>query len=411
MIGKDKKMQTKQLTDEYNEKEITFEISQIKKKVIKNPVIMCYPYTNMDPLQFEFLLYSIYNTEEKKNELFKGADVSVRPGKKVADKGRDASFVNQKGDFVGCIQCKRYNTVIKEEQFFEEITKTVLYLIKDNYDTKVFKYYLFAAPLGFDSKLDKSLEKIDINEKRDIIIRSAKKNINGCDKECCKEKKGRLKKLNYEEIENVLFETIQNLKIKPIYANDLDDFLNKNPLICKRYFRVESIIDIVSFKQLLDDRLKDFQKNINNSILREEKDALLINKGENLSIIDTNIDVCNSYKEGLNNIGQKLDNISKEARECLYCILSYLGQHKYKTLTFCNIEFLQRMLNYSQPLSLLDELQDKGFITGVSKDENPTEEISIRFEKETFFMLVERFSAEKETLKKIIVDKDFSIFD
>ena len=279
------------MSGEYKtEQEIIDELKNEQKLLVINPKIINYPYLQMTPTQLEDMAYYFLSDSNNQIKYFKKA-VIIKPGKKVADKGRDVTIFDN-GKIVGIGQCKRYKNLVDKKLFYHELTKAILYMLIEKCNTTEFKKYFIFAPSGITEDLSNLItdfpNKIDQND----IDNGADGNIN------TKSKKGHLASINYEDVKDDITRIIKSLDIKTINELDLNLFLKANPTIASCFFDID--------KNLLNDSVKENTRNeqIYNEIYKYSNIVIT-----SLNIFDKNLkqyDFNDNYDAYFNNFVKPL---------------------------------------------------------------------------------------------------------
>ena len=272
------------MSDEYKtEQEIIDELKNEQKLLVINPKITNYPYLQMTPTQLEDMAYYFLSDSNNQIKYFKKA-VIIKPGKKVADKGRDVTIFDN-GKIVGIGQCKKYQNLVDKNLFYLELTKTILYMLIENCDTTEFKKYFIFAPSGITEDLSDLItdfpNKIDQND----IDNGADRNIN------TKSKKGHLASINYEDVKDDLTRIIKQLNIVQINKLDLDLFLQTNTSVAACFFDINKnenslninnkekqiFNDIYNYSNIIIRSLNIFDKNLKKYDFNDNYDAYFDN--------------------------------------------------------------------------------------------------------------------------------------
>ena len=277
------------MSDEYKtEQEIIDELKNEKKLLTINPKITNYPYLQMTPTQLEDMAYYFLSDSNNQIKYFKKA-VIIKPGKKVADKGRDVTIFD-KGKIVGIGQCKRYKSLVDKKLFYNELTKAILYMLIEKCDTTELKKYFIFAPSGITDDLSDLItdfpNKIDQND----IDNGAAGNIN------TKSKKGHLASINYEDVKDDITRIIKHLNIVQINKLDFDLFLQTNTSIAACFFDINKTVNSLNINNKEEQIFNDIY-NSSNIIIRS------------LDIFDKNLkqyDFNDNYDAYLNNFVKPL---------------------------------------------------------------------------------------------------------
>lgn len=398
-----------------SDKEIKESLQNCKKEAVNNkvinPIIMCYPYTEMEASQFELLTYCIFNAD--KEIYFPNKNVTVLKGNLTADKGKDVTIKNTDGKIIAIVQCKRYQSKLSITLLYDEIVKTMLNLIKDNEDISNFTNYYIVSPYGFN---------------QDIVplLPNAKKlNETEIDKSALKIQtlQEKLKILNYDLIKKDLYSSISKLSIKVITATDLDNALQNHVDICKMFFRVESVLDIKSFQDLFDEYIKKIEtinKRINTKLLQDDYKIKKCQNCKAINLFYNQEPTDEYYKTNFNIIADELEKIRRPSREVLSTIMKIILKSPDKIKLECSSSDLQDELPRGKYkiIDRLENLKKFGFVT--FNDYEKIEEIRIGscdlksplYGKEEFFIYIIEFCKEKNIdIDKIFIEKDFTVFD
>lgn len=201
-----------------------------------------YPLCEMDDRAFEILLYRIFQERINHNDeliCLKHDSITLMSG--VGEKGRD-SILTLKGVNTGVIQCKRYNSNFSESESCKEIIKFCMYSLVDTSiigDKNNFHYYLCVSK-GFTNTANVYLA--DFNNK---ITKESK-----IDEWIC-EIINEYKSLqlffdlsNLDDIKIQLHAILSHIKIIPIIASDINNYINKfEQSIANNFFQIKIVTD------------------------------------------------------------------------------------------------------------------------------------------------------------------------
>lgn len=202
---------------------------------------------------------------------------------------------------------------------------------------------------------------------------------------------------------------------------ELDEAMLKFPNICKQFFRVESIIDKDTFKDILDSYFKRIIAVKPKMTMQDQyyelkkcQNGKRINKFLNEAADST------FYKDKINLIAEELESkdLKMQTREVLATIMYVLQKHP-NNLT-CEIKYLKEEPNIvkSKLRDRLEILRESGFIS--FDPDNTIEEIRIGTgnmdsplykQNECFQYIINFCKTFNIDYKKIFVEKDFTVFD
>lgn len=401
------------MSDYLTDSEIEEELKQLNDEEIKNdvinPIVMAYPYTIMDPFLFELLTYKIFS--EDKEKYFNNKNVKVYPGNRVADKGKDVVVKDENGNIISIIQCKRYNKKVSTNLIYSEITKTVLNFFNDNQKVPKFKSYYFVSPFGITSDVQDFLP---LSKKFDNTI------VDKCAEDIFKHYPT-LRQINYDSVKNKLYSIIKKIDVTLITAADLDEAMIRHPNICKMFFRVESVIDIESFKKILD----SYFKRIKNANSYKKNQDFKLKKCQNANKLNKFFECEQNdpfYMTNINIIAEELENIRKPARMVFSSIMKIIKKRPGNVNLTCRYKELLDELptGKSNIFERLEQLKEFGFINFNDLGDQPIEEISISSDdkdkrlahlKEFFEYIIEYSKKTDIDFDKVFIEKDFTVFD
>ncbi|PGQ48572.1 restriction endonuclease, partial [Bacillus cereus] len=148
--------------DKLSEITIDLENNSFKKKPIAFEKQTGFPYHDLQPRDFERLVYSLFRKEIINNKIDGCDEIQLMQG--VGERGRDCLLLKE-GEPVGVIQCKRYKGNIDISEVGKEITKFILHYTQDNSlisDINNFTYKL-AVSSGFSEKALNFLNSLSSN--------------------------------------------------------------------------------------------------------------------------------------------------------------------------------------------------------------------------------------------------------
>ncbi|MEB8796649.1 ATP-binding protein [Bacillus cereus] len=234
--------------DKLSEITIDLENNSFKKKPIAFEKQTGFPYHDLQPRDFERLVYSLFRKEIINNKIDGCDEIQLMQG--VGERGRDCLLLKE-GEPVGVIQCKRYKGNIDISEVGKEITKFILHYTQDNSlisDINNFTYKL-AVSSGFSEKALNFLNSLSSNTYNiDEIEGWAKDIIN---------KTVALKYVVFNDIKDTLINCLNNIKFKKLLPEDLNSMLENHVEIKRMFFELRSIIDVQSFEKLLLEREKE----------------------------------------------------------------------------------------------------------------------------------------------------------
>ncbi len=215
------------------------ELNLIKGESSSAVCVRLYPYNNLDDREFEVLVWRLFTEDICSFYEEDGVEVKLMEG--VCDKGRDVTF-KKNGKYICVVQCKNYKNRYTYPDFLAELTKVISYYILDKKETEL-ERYIMVAPEGCVGPVTDFLDNRFTNLDETNIKLAVEKNIKDYE---------HFKDLSYENIKDKLLECIKRIKIDIFTSHDLDYRLLKYPNVTKQFFELNSIIDIPSFKKMLD---------------------------------------------------------------------------------------------------------------------------------------------------------------
>ena len=197
----------------------------------------------------------------------------------------------------------------------------------------------------------------------DIIPIKEKYNKKEVDKyasEILKERSS-LNKIDYNLEKDKVYSIVEQLEIQFLISTELDEAMIKFPSICKTFFRVESVIDLNSFKQVLDSyftKIQSVKKQIDKQDfeLKKCKNAKQFNFFFKLDAADT------LNKEYLDIIAEELENVRQPARQVLAAIMHVLEKHPDKLELDPNVLLDEPNIERTKLHTRLAQLREAGFI-------------------------------------------------
>lgn len=249
-----------------------------------------YPYTRLpNPKRFEELLYGIFNILIKNSMLPKHDGISLMPG--VADDGKDCTlYLN--GYCNGIIQCKKYDSHLTKDDFGKEVTKFVLYSLVDSNlisDPCDFTYYI-AVSKNFVKDCS------DFIDNFNRAIQHEKEVPKWISYNLKKYAKLTSLKVREAELRNDVVSVLQQIVIKKIQHQDLDNYLSMSlmqPLV-GQFFELKSMTDTIEITKLRKElkfyNSKELSKSSIDHELNRSSISLRSEKNEFLGINDSHID-------------------------------------------------------------------------------------------------------------------------
>lgn len=234
--------------DKLSEITIDLENESFKKKPISFEKQIGFPYHDLQPRDFERLVYSLFRKEILNNRIEGCDEIQLMQG--VGERGRDCLLLKE-GEPVGVIQCKRYKGNIDVSEVGKEITKFILHYTQDRSlisDINNFTYKLVVSS-GFSEKALNFLNSLSTNTyNKDDIEGWAKDIIN---------KTVALKTVVFNEIKDTLFNCLNKIRFKKLIPDDLNLLLENYFEVKGMFFEIRSIIDVENFEKLLLEREKE----------------------------------------------------------------------------------------------------------------------------------------------------------
>lgn len=387
------------------EDEIDNETSKLQNTDPISPVVVMYPYKSMDHRQFEILCYRLLKAEL--TDFFEDSDIKVKLMKGVQDEGQDIAFVKSNSIF-GVVQCKRYASKVKYDQVIRELLKVIMYLIKeDNYCD--FKKYIFISPDGCNTEANKFISNFkDPNYESDI------KEAVEYNRKTFKASLG-IPELEYANIKDNIESVLADLEIQSITSIELDSYIIRHPEIAKLHFQVNSIIDIDSFKSIID----EYKGKISSSLASVQRVQIGFIPAKNgKRILDENDDYYNDDLQKLNEYGSELSALSADAKT-LFAVCISTSHESSRKLRF-DIKTAFRKIglidiydsdspDWHQAKSLLTELRD---IYVESEDDEDGFDFTIIDNEFEWIKRIKKYCGNNSSLlDKIIVDLNFSLLD
>lgn len=206
-----------------------------------------FPYHDLQPRDFERLIYCIFQQDILDNRIKNYDEIQLMQG--VGERGRD-SVLLKKGEPVGVIQCKRYKNNIDVSEVGKEIVKFILHYIQDKSliaDIDEFTY-IFAVSYGFSEKALNLINSLSSSTYNKNEVETWMKEIIN--------KTVSLKNLIVDDIKDTIFESLSKIKFIKLSPENLNMRIENYPEIKKMFFQMKSTIDIRSFENLLLDREK-----------------------------------------------------------------------------------------------------------------------------------------------------------
>ena len=391
---------------------ISEELNHIKGESSSAVCVRLYPYNNLDDRQFEVLVWRLFT--EDICSFYAEDNVEVKLMEGVCDKGRDVTF-KKNGKYICVVQCKNYKTRYTYPNFLAELTKVICYYIIDNKETDLDRY-IMVAPEGCVGPVTDFLDDKTTNLDEANIKLAVEKNIQNYE---------HFKNLTYDNIKDKLLECIKRIKIDIFTSHDLDYRLLKYPNVTKQFFELNSIIDIPSFKDMLDSykteieasyvslRRKDFNpkkpntfKNFTTKMLQGERWPELenyINDTIIPQLTDSTIEARLIYSILIENSFEPLRSgpvgTYEDSTRTMYSTI----QNK------CNFEMRSKIDSY------LKELEDRRKLIVLYEYNDEDYDSQIRFSNKTFeelpSLLRDYCKKEKISFDEIFVKLNFSLLD
>jgi molecular chaperone HtpG len=219
--------------------------SNTGKKPTKFKIQTGYPFGDLDPRDFERLVYLLYY-----NEIRDGANTDfdrVQLMQGVGDRGRDCTLYLE-SECVGIIQCKCLSANLDRPTLGREIIKFALNSILDKslrgQATKF--YYIVAVVPGFSETAMKLCDEWNSEQFVEDELKEWSTNV-------VKKYEG-LKTLSWETHSSELKDFICSVKIEFFPQEELTLRLNEFPNLIDMFFAVDTVVNIEVFEKLLESR-------------------------------------------------------------------------------------------------------------------------------------------------------------
>ncbi len=257
------------LIDELN---IEQENTDFKNKAIAFEKQVGFPYHDLQPRDFERLIYCIFKQEIYNNEILKERYDNIQLMQGVGERGRDCILLKA-GSNVGVIQCKRYRNNMDKSEVGKEIIKFLLYYTQDinlitNLDLFVYNiivtYGFSEKALDFINSLtDKTYNVTEIDDWAKGIINNTES----------------LKSIVYDDVKAKIYEALDKITFEKMTPNDIDLLIEKYQEIKVLFFDFKVVIDSNHFEKLLIEREAEKAELLYNS---SKLEILLQQKSEHL---------------------------------------------------------------------------------------------------------------------------------
>ena len=203
-----------------------------------------YPYWNLDDRAFEILLYFIFVEDIRTGfhgEKFE--QVTLMTG--VGEKGRDLKLLLD-GKNVGLVQGKRYQGRLGRPNTAKELIKFGLFYLRDNSliaDPDEFDYYLavandFAGPAI--ELLDDFGNQIANDEKLQEWVESVIAEYKA------------FEGMTFADVKAPLLAVLGRIHVRKWNATDLDERVQRYPLIATRFFSLRIVTDLAQTEHLMN---------------------------------------------------------------------------------------------------------------------------------------------------------------
>ncbi|MGE7637609.1 HD domain-containing protein [Peribacillus frigoritolerans] len=256
-----------------SETTIDLENQNFKTKPLAYEKQVGFPYHDLQPRDFERLIYCLFRQEILNNNIKGSDEIQLMQG--VGERGRD-SLLLKKGEPVGVIQCKRYKNNIDISEVGKEIIKFILYYTQDKKLISNLNNftYTFVVSYGFSEKALNFINSLSSNTYN-------KDEIEGWAKEIIT-KTGSLKTVIFDDLKDTVFECLNKIKFNKLIPDDLNVTIENHLEVKKMFFELKSIIDVISFEKLLAEREKEkiefIYRSSNLERVLEEKNKYLYSK-------------------------------------------------------------------------------------------------------------------------------------
>lgn len=218
------------------------------------------PLNKLDDRSFEMLIYEMFKSEIANREHDNMDDVVLMQG--VGERGRD-SVAYKNGKVSAIIQCKKYKEKITKPKLLKEIIKFLLHLTLDPdlAEKERIRYLFFTSGklnepakklvAQFPNEINKEISEGEIKKHIETVIGE----YHSFEKYC--------ESPPFDEIENLLNAMILEVQEE----NDIVSRLSRHPNVVRMFFRIQSIIDIGLFKEVMQD-INNEKENIDIQLLK-----------------------------------------------------------------------------------------------------------------------------------------------
>jgi Histidine kinase-, DNA gyrase B-, and HSP90-like ATPase len=227
----------------------------IEKKPTKFKKQVGYPFGDLDPRDFERLVYLLYHTE-----IENGMDAAcneVRLMQGVGEQGRDCTLYN-KVECVGVIQCKRLSSNLDRPTLGKEIIKfTLNSILDDSLRGQVTEFRYIVVVPGLATPAMTLRDEWNTEHFNDDELKTWSTGV-------INRFQG-LRNLSWEKHGSELKEALCSMKIEVVLREDLTLRLNNFPDLVSMFFTVDTVIDKETFEEILENRDRkafEFQKNL-----------------------------------------------------------------------------------------------------------------------------------------------------
>jgi hypothetical protein len=231
------------------------------KKPTKFRIQTGYPFVDLEPRDFERLVYLLHYSEISNGTNANFDEVRLMQG--VGEGGRDCTLYLGAA-CVGVIQCKRLHKNLDRPTLGREIIKFALNSILDeNFRGQAKDFRYIAVVPGLTEAATQLCDEWNIGCFNDADLEEWSTSV-------IKKYEG-LKALNWEEYGSELKNVLRSMKIEFLLKDNLTLRLKKFPHLIEMFFAVDTVTDIKVFEELLENRDRqsfEFEK----SLTQVEKD-------------------------------------------------------------------------------------------------------------------------------------------